>query len=79
MVASLRSRNGEAVKIAERLKGGGHPNAAGAVMPRSTRSIPQALDYLKEVLNPTVPKAAGLNDLKSLFDAIDVDDSSAKS
>lgn len=79
MVASLRSRNGEAVKIAERLKGGGHPNAAGAVMPRSTRTIPQAIDYLKQVLNPSVAKPSGLNDLKSLFDAIDLEDSETKS
>ena len=71
MVASLRSRNGEALKIAERLKGGGHPNAAGAVLPRSTKSIPQALDYLRQVLNPTVTKPATLNDLGSLFDAVD--------
>ena len=30
MDVSLRSRNGEALKIAEKLHGGGHPNAAGA-------------------------------------------------
>ena len=73
MVASLRSRNGEAVKIAERLKGGGHPNAAGAVLPRSVRTLPQALDYLKQILNPVVTPPAKFNDLGSLFDALDVD------
>lgn len=78
MVASLRSRNGEAVKVAERLKGGGHPNAAGAVMPRSTKTIPQAIDYLKQVLNPAMAKPSGLNDLKSLFDAVEAEQSSAK-
>jgi hypothetical protein len=77
MVASLRSRNGEALKVAEVLKGGGHPNAAGAVLPRSVKSIPQALDYLRQVLNPAPPKPAGLGDLKSLFDAIETDPAGA--
>lgn len=72
MVASLRSRNGEALKVADRLKGGGHPNASGAVLPRSVKTIPQALDYLRQVLNPTAPRQE-LNDLKSLFDAIETD------
>ncbi len=73
MVASLRSKNGEALKIAEQLKGGGHPNAAGAVLPRSTKNIPQALDYLRQVLNPAVSKPAGLNDLNSLFETVDAE------
>ena len=77
MVASLRSKSGEALKIAEQLKGGGHPNAAGAVLPRSTKNIPQALDYLRQVLNPAVSKPAGLNDLNSLFETVDAERSAS--
>ena len=75
MVASLRSRNGEALKVAERLKGGGHANAAGAVMPKSIKTIPQAVDYLRQVLNPAPAKPAPLNDLNSLFEAVDSESS----
>ncbi len=76
MVASLRSRNGEAIKVAEKLRGGGHPNAAGAVLPRSTRSIPHAIEYLKQVLDPQGSKATSFGDIGSLFDAIDAELSS---
>jgi len=34
--ASFRSRNGEALKVAEKFQGGGHANAAGAILPKST-------------------------------------------
>ena len=43
VVVSLRSRNGEALKVAERLQGGGHANACGATLPRSVKNIPGAL------------------------------------
>jgi hypothetical protein len=70
VVVSLRSRNGEALKVAEKLHGGGHANACGATLPRSVKSIPDALDYLRVHLNPTPPKEA-LNSLESLFDALE--------
>ena len=44
---ALRSRNGEALAVAGKLQGGGHPDAAGATLPRNIRSIPDALDYLR--------------------------------
>lgn len=62
IIASLRSRSGEAQLIAEQLKGGGHPNAAGATLPRSIQQIPDALAYLRHVLNtppPTDPDGLG--------------------
>jgi nanoRNase/pAp phosphatase (c-di-AMP/oligoRNAs hydrolase) len=68
IIVSLRSRNGEALKVAEKLQGGGHPNACGATLPRSIKHISDAVGYLKEVLNPK--KDAPLNSLESLFDAI---------
>jgi hypothetical protein len=64
-IASFRSRNGEALKIAEKLQGGGHANASGATLPKSVRSIPDAIAYLRQVLNPK--KEAPLNSLESLF------------
>ena len=71
MIVSVRSRNGEAIKVAEKLQGGGHANACGATLPRSVRSFQEAIDYLKQVLNPTAKKDAPLNSLESLFAAIE--------
>lgn len=69
IIASLRSRNGEAIKVAERLQGGGHANACGAVMPRSVKTIPDAVHYLRQVLNPK--RETPLNSLESLFASIE--------
>jgi hypothetical protein len=70
VVASLRSRGGEAIKIAERLQGGGHANACGATLPRSVKNIPDALAYLRELLDPAPKKDAPLNNLEALFSNI---------
>jgi hypothetical protein len=69
VVVSLRSLNGEALTVAETLRGGGHPNACGAVLPRSVQSIADAVDYLRKMLNPQPPSATSVNDLESAFDA----------
>jgi hypothetical protein len=69
VIASLRSRNGEALKIAEKLQGGGHANACGAVMPKSVRNIPDAVVYLRQLLNPK--KEDRLNSLENLFAGIE--------
>jgi hypothetical protein len=71
IIASLRSCHGEALKVAGRLQGGGHPNAAGATFPRSVQRIPDALDYLRKVLNPAPPKETPSNSLESLFEQLD--------
>lgn len=74
IIASLRSRNGEASKIAERLQGGGHPNASGATLPRGVQRIPDAIEYLKKVLNPPSPNTGpNLNSLEGLFAAAEND------
>lgn len=52
VIVSLRSRNGQAAKVAALLHGGGHPNACGAVLPRSVRNLDDAIEYLRRVLNP---------------------------
>lgn len=74
VIASIRSRNGEAIKIAEKLQGGGHPNACGATLPRSVQHIPEAIQYLKHILNPVpVVTEPSLNSLESAFEALDAD------
>lgn len=72
ILVSLRSRNGEALRVAEKLQGGGHANACGATLPRSIQQIPEAIHHLRQVLNPLPQGAAPLNSLESLFDAIDL-------
>lgn len=72
VLVSLRSKNGQALKIAEQLKGGGHANAAGATLPRSIKQIPEAIEYLKQVLNPqTRPVTGSLNSMGDLLKALD--------
>ncbi|HZR17076.1 MAG TPA: DHH family phosphoesterase [Verrucomicrobiae bacterium] len=71
IIASLRSRNGEALKVAEKLQGGGHANASGATLPRSVKSISDAVSYLRQVLNPK--KDAELNSLESVFAAVEAE------
>jgi oligoribonuclease NrnB/cAMP/cGMP phosphodiesterase (DHH superfamily) len=72
IIASFRSRNGEALKVAEKFQGGGHANACGATLPRSVRTISDAIDYLRQSLNPALRKDAPLHSLDSLFDSIEI-------
>src|SRR5205085_6947761 len=62
IVASFRSKNGEALKVAEKLQGGGHANACGATLPRSVRNIDDAVVYLRQTLNPKMDEP--LNNLE---------------
>ena len=71
-IVSLRSRNGEALKVAALVQGGGHPNAAGATLPRSVQSEADAIEYLRKVLNPTARKETPINNLASLFAELDL-------
>jgi len=64
VVVSLRSRSGEALGIAQKLQGGGHPNAAGATLPRSVQTLPDAVEYLRKILDP---KPVGIVTLDSAF------------
>jgi oligoribonuclease NrnB/cAMP/cGMP phosphodiesterase (DHH superfamily) len=65
IITSLRSRNGDALKVAELLQGGGHANASGATLPRSIKTIPDAVTYLRQLLNPR--KDTPLNGLEGAF------------
>jgi hypothetical protein len=74
VIASLRSRNGEALKVAERLQGGGHANASAATLPRSVRTVPDAVTYLRQTLNGRVGAGRSeetLNSLASAFAQLD--------
>jgi oligoribonuclease NrnB/cAMP/cGMP phosphodiesterase (DHH superfamily) len=69
MIASFRSRNGDALKFAEKLQGGGHSNASGASLPRSIKTPADAVQYLRQHLNPKPEELeAGV---QSLFEAIE--------
>jgi oligoribonuclease NrnB/cAMP/cGMP phosphodiesterase (DHH superfamily) len=68
--ASFRSRNGEALKVAEKFQGGGHANAAGAILPKSVRNLPDAVNYLRQILQPK--SGAPLNSMESLFAEIEL-------
>jgi oligoribonuclease NrnB/cAMP/cGMP phosphodiesterase (DHH superfamily) len=70
IIVSLRSRNGEALRVAEKLQGGGHANASAATLPRAVKTIPDALNYLRQVLNPK--KEEPLNSLEDIFAAIEL-------
>lgn len=71
MVVSLRSRNGDALKVAEKLHGGGHPNAAGATLPRSIQNFPDAIDYLRRTLDPFTQEESGISSLEEAFSLLD--------
>ncbi len=72
IIVSLRSRNGEALKVAHQLQGGGHANACGATLPRYVQTVPDGVEYLKQVLNPTLKKDAPLNSLEGAFAGLDL-------
>jgi oligoribonuclease NrnB/cAMP/cGMP phosphodiesterase (DHH superfamily) len=72
IIASLRSRNGEAAKAAEKLQGGGHPNAAGAVLPKSVRYISDAVVYMRQIFSPALRRGGPLNNLDALFSSLDL-------
>jgi hypothetical protein len=67
VLVSLRSRNGQALRVAEQLQGGGHPNAAGATLPRAIQGIPDAIIYLRQVLNPAPSAGAPGGSLEAAF------------
>ena len=58
--------------MAEKLQGGGHANACGATMPKSIRNVADAIDYMRQVLNPAKSgRDTPLNSMEALFSAIE--------
>ncbi len=68
MVLSFRSMNGEALGVAEKFQGGGHPNAAGCTLPKSVRGSTDAVAYLRGILNP---KPTGMESTGTLTDLLE--------
>ena len=68
MIVSLRSRNGEAIKLAEKLMGGGHPNAAGATLPRAIQDVGSAIAYLRQQFAPPATVVEEVPSLESAFE-----------
>lgn len=71
MLVSLRSRNGDALKVAEKLHGGGHPNAAGATLPRAIQNYSDAIDYLRRTLDPFKEQDVGISSLEDAFSVLE--------
>mgnify|MGYP001548709404 CR=1 FL=1 len=68
--ASFRSRPGEALKVAAKFQGGGHVNAAGAILPKSVRTIEDGVEFLRQALNVKVEPA--LNNLEHLLAKLEI-------
>ena len=71
VVISLRSINGKALDIARKLGGGGHPNACGATLPKSVRTIQEGITYLQAILKAPSP-VTSFNSLDDLLNGIDI-------
>jgi oligoribonuclease NrnB/cAMP/cGMP phosphodiesterase (DHH superfamily) len=72
--ASFRSHNGEALKVAGRFQGGGHTNAAGALLPKSIRTVPDGIEYLRQILSlKGQAQQTNLNSLENLFAAVEAE------
>ena len=69
--ASFRSRHGEALQIAGKFQGGGHANAAGAILPKSVRTIEDGIEFVQKALNPK-PAPSSSNTLENLFAGLEV-------
>jgi len=71
-VVSFRSRNGEALKVASLLDGGGHPNAAGTTLPRSVNDQEAAAEYIRQRLSPRPPASSmnGMEDLLARWESV---------
>ena len=68
MIVSLRSKKGEAIRLAEKLMGGGHSNAAGATLPRSIQDVAAAVAYLRQQFAPPI---AVVDEVPSLESALE--------
>lgn len=68
-VVSLRSKDGTALKYAEKLQGGGHPNACGATLPKSVRSISEAVQYMGDLFNPPTRHTKTDSGMEGLLEA----------
>lgn len=71
IIVSFRSRNDQALRIAELFNGGGHANAAGAALPRSIHQMSDAIEYMQKILHPVLPENGPKNSVEDLLDVLD--------
>ena len=71
VVVSIRSMTGGALAVARKLGGGGHPNASGATLPKTVRSVNEGINYLEAILR-SEPTNTSFNCLDQLFEGIDL-------
>ena len=75
--ASFRSRQGDALKVATKFQGGGHANAAGAMLPKSVRTVEEGIEFLRQALSPrrdtALSRDTALNNLENLFASIELE------
>ena len=69
VIASFRSRDGGALKVAQLCQGGGHANAAGATLPKHVQNVTDGIEYLRLILDPPSRKDPPLNNLAAVFAA----------
>ena len=67
VIASFRSSNGEALRVAQKFQGGGHANASGASLPRSVTSPEDAILFLRKALVPAPLPGGALTSLEMAF------------
>lgn len=68
IIVSFRSQNGEALRVARHLQGGGHPNAAGTTLPQNVRDFEAGVHYVRQALQPRGDSGGGgLNSLEAAF------------
>lgn len=72
VIASFRSENGEALKVAQQLQGGGHANASGATLPRSVQTVEDGVLWLRKALNPQTKSGGGLNSLEQALAGLEL-------
>jgi hypothetical protein len=72
VIASFRSENGEALKVAQQLQGGGHANASGATLPRSVQTVEDGVLWLRKALNPQAKPGDGLNSLEQALAGLEL-------
>ena len=71
VIASFRSANGEALRVAQQFQGGGHANASGASLPRSVTSAEDAVLFLRKALAPALKPGGALASLEQAFASLE--------
>lgn len=71
VIASFRSANGQALRVAQKFQGGGHANASGASLPRSVTTPEDGVLYLRKALAAAPQPGGALSSLEAAFASAD--------